>query len=393
MVLAAFLGVLSSSCTAPEEIWHDVCDPNPLIPTDNCATDAGADATDADASDPGKTPQGTEATCAGRCVPEPNGPSAGSWSETPYLFFMGPADIVETMSCDDEYIRAQAPDPNDKLFEKYRLYKDLDAPPAECEPCTCDKPEGTCAGLPASIEIRASMCGQSGGPSVPFDGPPGWDGSCTNENALPAGAMCGGVPCAQYVSASPLPGPTNEACAPTTTKPAFSKKTKWLTGALACARKDLEGTCETASHHCVRDLPYPWDQCVARAGIHDVCPGEYPHGPYKFYAAQPLDDRGCEACECGEPEGSVCKAYLHLYDDGACSTAPSPTLTLASAGPACGSILPPGSAVGSKAITGMTYLPGACASKGGAPIGSAKADPNPETAVTFCCLPPFYLPK
>jgi len=389
--LMFLVGVLLGGCTATDAAWHDICDPDAVLPSEFCRSqqikDAGADA-DASDVDPGTNPQAAP-TCPGRCVPEPDKFQAGFWSKTPVLLWVGPAEIVNTMSCDDEWIQQQAAVPNDKLFEKWRLYKDLVAPPAECEACSCDTPQGTCSGLPASIEIRAGDCNQSGVATVPFNGPPGWDGSCTNEDALGAGAMCGGVPCAQYVSASPLPPPTNEACAPKTIKPSFTKQTKWQTGALACERKDYDGTCPVSSWHCVRDLPYPWQLCVYRAGIHEECPFGYNGGTYKLHGEAPIDDRGCEECKCGAPAGGYCGGTLQVFKDGACSVPIPLTLGVTSTDNACGTVAPQGSAVGSKAISGISYVPGTCASTGGAPIGSALPDPNPDTAVTFCCAPPF----
>ncbi|MRG98462.1 hypothetical protein [Polyangium spumosum] len=294
------------------------------------------------------------------------------------LLWVGPVDDMPA-SC-----------PKEVPWEKYRRYSDLVAPPATCEPCSCEKPEGTCSGLPASIEIRTTSCEQSGGISVPFDGPAGWDGSCTNAAALPAGAQCGGQPCAQYVGASALPAPIEQPCAVTTETPAFTKDRSWLLGGLACEVEELDGVCDSTGERCMRDLPLPWLHCVALQGDH-ACPGNYTYARYLMFDEEPVDDRGCSACSCGASEGGLCLASLHLYDDAAC-TAESTNLSLSSVKDACSTINPPGRAVTSKAIKGLAYVPGTCAASGGEPIGEAREDMN--TAVTFCCMYPFFdLPK
>ena len=225
---------------------------------------------------------------------------------------------------------------------------------------------------------------------MPFDGPAGWDGSCTTEAALPPDAQCGGQPCAQYVRASALPGPTEEPCAVTTETPAFTKDKSWLLGGLACEVEELDGVCEATGERCMKDLPLPWLHCVALQGDH-ACPGNYTYARYLMFDELPVDDRGCSACACSAPEGGSCLASLYLYDDAACADE-AVLVPLASVESACGKILPPGRAIGSKAITGLEYVPGTCAASGGEPIGEAREDT--DTAVTFCCLYPFFdLPK
>ncbi|MDC0740851.1 hypothetical protein [Polyangium mundeleinium] len=275
-----------------------------------------------------------------------------------------------------------------EFFEKYRRFAYLDAPPAACDPCTCPASEGTCTKLPETLEVRAGTCAEDGAPALPFGGPVGWDGSCTSTNALPAGADCGGEPCAQSVYASPLPGPTSEAC-PSITKPAtVTKTTDWLWMGLACEAKECEGTCKKATHRCMYDLPYPFLQCVALRGIHDKCPGNYDrYDPIYLYGEVPVDTRGCTACECGgSPVGSACLGNLRFYSDAACE-AGADTVDVASFGDQCTNVYPPGRALGSKAITDLAYLPGICLATGGEPTGAVSEDPT--DVVTFCCLPPF----
>ncbi|UQA60400.1 hypothetical protein [Polyangium aurulentum] len=80
-------------------------------------------------------------------------------------------------------------------------------------------------------------------------------------------------------------------------------------------------------------------------------------------------------------------ATLRLYDDAACGSQFNQQ-SLYSLDDQCIKILPPGRAIGGKAITDHTHIPGTCVPSGGEAIGEAK--PDEMDAVTFCCLPPFY---
>ena len=392
-LVAAVWSCTLLGCSAPDDAVVGECAPNALLPDPACR-DAGA--ADADAGDDAAAPEDPRAIdCEndlhGRCVAEPSGDPpgetpAGEWPRTPLLLWVGPADDMPA-SC-----------PKEVPWEKYRRYSGLVAPPATCEPCSCDAPTGTCSGLPASIDIRTTSCEQSGGMSVPFDGPAGWDGSCTNATTLPAGAQCDGELCAQYVGASALPGPTEEPCTVTTETPAVTKERSWLLGGLACEVEELDGvcrtcdedgTCEPTGERCMRDLPPPWLHCVALQGDH-ACPGNYTYARYLMFGEMPVDDRGCSACTCGAPEEGLCTAKLHLYKDAACAVQLM-DVELSSVMDACNTINPPGPGIGSKAITGLEYVPGTCEASGGEPIGEANEDA--DTAVTFCCAWPFHLLK
>ncbi|TKC89021.1 hypothetical protein [Polyangium fumosum] len=382
MVVAAFV----TGCSAPPATTRSECDPNALRPTPECQAelDAGTDASD-DANVQVPEPEQEAATCTGRCVPEPSSESAGDWPRTPMLLWYGPRELAPA-NCDEARKLGGYGD-DVEFFEKYRRFAYLDAPPAACE-CTCPASEGSCTKLPETIEVRAGTCAENGTPALPFGGPAGWDGSCTSTNALPAGADCGGEPCAQSVYASPLPGPTSESC-PSIAKPAtFTKSTEWAWMGLACEAKEREGTCKTSTHRCMYDLPYPFLQCIALRGIHATCPGNYDrYDPIHLYGELPIDTRGCTACACGgNPVGGACLASLRLYDDAACSSQFSED-PISSVIEQCTNVSLPGRALGAKAITDLAYVPGLCLATGGEPTGAASEDP--AEAVTFCCLAPF----
>lgn len=279
--------------------------------------------------------------------------------------------------------------------EKYRLYADLVAPPADCEPCDCAPSVGTCAsppaGLPESIKILAGACGQEGVETLPFDGPVGWDGSCTSENALPAGEKCpaGELDAVRAVRLGlAASGPASESCAPTTAIPKATVETRWEVAALACHAAMSPYQCGL-DEYCVSDPGLEWDQCVVRKGVHETCPSNYSYYRRVMFPEKPIDTRGCSACECGTPEGSGCLGTLRLYDDAACSNQFTEQ-NVASFGDQCGNIYPPGRAIAAKAITDISYVAGSCAATGGEPTGEAKPDADPMQAVTFCCVGPFY---
>ncbi|TKD09914.1 hypothetical protein [Polyangium fumosum] len=389
---ALTIGALVAACGRPDDVDEFVCKADALWPDPWCIPDAGPDAADAgtDADqliDPG-TPA-PQSYCSGRCLPEPSDDFAGSWPRTPMLLWVGPRALAPT-SCDEARKAAGLPE-DVVFFEKYRRFAGLIAPPAACEACTCAMSEGTCTGLPADLEVRAGTCAEGDASSLPFGGPDGWEGACTSANALPSGAQCGGEPCAQSVYASPLPGPTSEACPISSTLPAFTKTTDWETAGVACEAKEIDEPCDPSfypsTYRCMHNAPLPWLQCVALDGNHEMCPGNYTFARYELYGEQPSDTRGCTACECGgTPVGSACLGTLRLFQDGACGSQFA-EVPLSSTGEQCTNVLPAGRALGGKAITDLAYSPGICASTGGDPTGSAERDP--AQAVTFCCRSPF----
>ncbi len=376
------LGVVGASCTAAPSFYEFECDPDSFFPAPACIPDAGADAGDAEA---GPTePDAGQSACPGRCVPVPGGGNAGYYSEVAVSLLVYPPNaMAEPPKC-----------PDGAKAEKWRLFAELDAPAAACDPCECGPSTGACKALPEKIEIRAGACGESGAQSLPFDGPAGWDGSCTSENALPAGAPCGGEPCAQSVWVSPLPGPTNEeGCSPKSETPAFTKPREWKLAGLACMNNTDDDACpsddDAGTRYCVSDPGPAWLQCVVREGADAACPDNYRWARYEMYPEDAVtDDRGCEACACGPPGGSACTASFRLYDGPLCSSQ-SEQVGLVSPDDQCVPTAPAGHALAGKAITDLEYMPGTCAATGGAPKGEAKKDMT--RAVTFCCTYPFYL--
>lgn len=381
-------GTVNACSSVPEDALYP-CDPKAIIPDPLCleqtsiTEDAGSDAAPDVPSaidDPGFPSSlfPPEGSCKTECVPEAAGPVAIDWPYEPLVVWFGSKAELETKTC-----------PANTLYEKVRGFSNLVASPAKCDACECSA-DGLCTGLPENIEIRSGTCNMSNVQTTPFDGPPNWDGSCTSVNAMAAGQLCNGVPCAQSVSTLALPGPTDESCAPTVEKPnATLDKHEWLEGALACHAKDLVGTCKTTPEHCVDALPEGWLHCLTRPGKHSACPDNYnDSGPYWVYQDNPIDDRGCSACTCGAQKDGICTGSLSVYADSSC-TSEFIKLPLSSADPSCGTITPAGRGVGSKTIDNLAYIPGTCAVSGGEPIGAVMPNDDEKSGVvTFCCRAP-----
>jgi len=376
--------VAAQGCYAPDFVI-DRCGADPLGPSEACPEngDSSADAggtdggTDAEADVP-------EPNCPGLCVPFPESADAALWSKWPDLVWIGPLSERPEACPDDSNTAGK------DLAMQFLLYSELDAPPAVCDICECEKSEGECTELTTDITIRAGTCDNVIASTIPFGDPQGWDGSCTNADALPVDEKCpvgSSTLCAQSVAVGKLPGPTTESCAVTTHPvPNFTTSKDWKTGVISCRGNVNETACGEGSA-CVRDLPLPWLQCIWRAGKHQVCPLEYDWDRFWTYPETAIiDDRKCTKCECGAPVGSACVGTLRLYDDATC-TSQSSQIDVASYGDQCTNLYPPGKAIGAKAIPDLHYIPGECLASGGGATGSAKEDDS--QAITFCCRAPF----
>ena len=390
MVLLGGIWVaLGAGCgTVPESsIWR--CEPDALIPTPGCIQDAGTDAPPDDAGD--ADPDGPTAD-NGRCpvethdcVPLPEGDDAFRWhADPPLLVWFG--DNVEGEENQPKCPADTAP------AVQARMFSDLIAPPATCDACQCKPATGDCGPVPTSITVRAGTCDDSGAAAVPFDGPAGWDGSCTAVNALPQGAECppgSGVPCLQSIEIGPLPPPQNEKCEVDVVEvpKAVERITKWQTTSLACRGENDTSLCDDAGKMCLPQALFPQRICIWREGLHTDCPKNYQGEPARWmYPEEVKEGRGCTECACGAPNGGACVSSLRLFEDGACA-AQFQEQTTASLGGECDAIFPSGRALGSKETSPAMYMAGACEASGGEPYGQAMVDV--DNAVTFCCRPSY----
>lgn len=379
VALAASIFCSIQACSAPDNFHYDTCDPKiPSLVSSWCRdADAGTDA-ETDAAPDGPS-LGPEAACldkGGECVPIPSDDNAYKW--------LGPAAV---------WFGAASEKPTSCPFEGTfygAKYAGLNAPPLDCAQCECEKAKGNCAGVPDSISVGTTMC-MMGGVSTPFDGPGGWNGACTEANAIPAGAQCppgSGTPCVQSISWSALPGPQDETCAvKTNTIPKLTDASiSWEKAAVICDSSLAQDLCNDGQKLCIPDVFWPWTQCVWLDGEYEEneCPVGYGFSHHVLYDEVPIDTRSCTECSCGAPIGGSCIANFSIFKDATCATEIQ-NQTISSEMPDCDPIFPAGVAIGSKSITNHEYLSGTCAASGGEPIGNAVEDDTKAT--TFCCRP------
>jgi hypothetical protein len=320
-------------CPAPDKGHQDAKgQPDPCHRNDLAASDAGL---------PGDAGE----TCAGVCLPGfPN-----IWVG-PELVWMG--DEADAPPC-----------PARASVEGFTARRPPAAPPCAAT-CTCAPPSGACA-LPATLTAAAASCADNG-PGVAhtsFDPPASWTGACAATNAIPAGKLCGGVPCVQSVTIAPLTV-SESSCLPIET-PNISPP-PWGTFARACTNAGSPPRCSTADALCVPAAPGPeFKQCIATIGNPAFwnCPATYPEKSV-FYSDF-VDNRSCSPCSCGAAEGGTCVGSIGLFTDPACG-APliGPTIAIDAVGPKCLDV-PQGSALGSKSASEPTYKPGSCPITGG----------------------------
>ncbi len=306
-------------------------------------------------NDAGTSTNDAGETCDGVCVP---GPPAGWFG--PYLVWTGK--------------EADAPNCSDIAGGLGNAYTGYGYPDGSslCSACSCAPPSGSCE-LPATLTAAAASCADNN-PSVAhlsFDPPADWTGTCTAENSIPPGKLCGGVPCVQSVTSAPLTM-NQGGCLPVTApnvKPPLASKIF----ARACGL-GLGPGCTASPGVCKPAAPGPeFKQCVSYAGESGLskCPPEFPNRNV-FY---PEPTPSCTPCACDAPIGSSCFGSMQVSAKSTCSAPLLPTILLYEEGATCVD-LPPGSALGSKSATDPDYSPGKCEPSGGKPIG-----------MVFCCQP------
>ncbi|MEO5731448.1 MAG: hypothetical protein ABI134_02245 [Byssovorax sp.] len=230
--------------------------------------------------------------------------------------------------------------------------------------CTCERPSGSCE-LPATVTASAAICpgNGSGVAQTSFDPPASWSGACTAENAIPAGKLCGGVPCVQSVTVDPLTV-KESVCLPV--EQPNVPPPPWGTFARACMSSETQPSCALHNEFCVPVAPGPeFKQCVYSRGDPALqhCPPSYPDKSV-FYQDF-VDNRSCTPCTCGAPEGSTCVGSIGFFSDLSCG-APllGPPVSIDAVDSKCYDV-PLGSALGSKSASEPTYTPGTCPVTGG----------------------------
>ncbi len=371
-----------SDCTwdTTDPLYHEYecivrrCSIDAGLPEDNC-NDGGASSS-----------SGSSAQCTGTCVK--NAPIGFG---PPQPVYIGPPKAKYLFGCPDEVGAFGAPN----------QFNDLHVPSPGCPTCVCGSIKGACS-PPDAITLRPGVCGSQPSDMFDFSGPSGWDGSCTNVNAMPAGAECppnSGVSCAQSIDAATLAPPV-ETCEPIPlpVPKATSDKPWWTNIVMPCVANTLHGTCENAaSENCLPPLPPDepeWRYCVRQTGVHECPKGKGATFVDQYVAYDGfIDTRTCTACECGAAGGN-CYGTLRTYKDDACSTNEIVSYPVGSNMTNCLNLPPTGDSFGSKELTDVTYVPGNCAPKGGEPVGEVvliktgvDADGNMvDTVTTWCCM-------
>jgi hypothetical protein len=317
--------------------------------------DAGADDAGEDA-DAGPS-------CAGECVPLK--PKDFSF---PLLLWVG--------------LEQEAPPcPAAAPVKLYTGHTELVVPEWKCPSCACGPSSGSCL-FSSTFTAHVALCNVEGA-ATSFDAPPGWNGSCNADNAVPAGQECpagSGIPCVQSVTMGALEK-AEEFCTPEESAPVPKPVATWNSFALACEGV-TDGVYEgcDAAHLCVPKAQDRFRQCVYLAGEHD-CPLEGYTERHVFFDGA-VDGRLCTQCECSPPEGSLCTATVSLYKDDACTVPLMSGVPVSSEQPVCHELTPKGEPLGSKTAGQTTYHPGVCQAKGGELVGTVE----PQGATTFCCL-------
>lgn len=299
---------------------------------------------------------GSGVTCNGSCVQTHSSPYLG-----PTMMWIGPFDKAP-------------PCPEVAPLPGFEGFSDLIPDPFQCPSCSCS-PAG-CA-LPESIHASAGKCPGDGSEQVPWDAAPGWEGVCSADGAIAAGASCGGSPCQSVTLAAPVIEP----CKPVATGPLVAPTSHWGTRARECL-VTLSDTCPVEGELCAPDPPDGFALCIYRDGDEPklACPESYPLRHVVYSWAD--DGRACSDCHCGDPEGGSCAALVSVFSDGLCSKLVGSYLLTSDMDKACHDV-PPGVALGSKDAMWTMDKPAACAPSG----GEAAGDIHGGGPMTYCCKP------
>lgn len=337
---------------------------------DECAREKAADDSDCQ-EEPATTtavPTDCEST-GGTCVHEaPDG-----WFG-PNLYWIGPSG--ENPGCPPE-----APLPGNDA------HADLGPVEHICPSCACGPSETSCL-LSTTWTLAAAPCSDADNATLtPFDVlVPDWTGTCNQDNAIVADALCGDEPCAQSVTVG-APEALSAPCAPESIGQEYRPGPPWPWGKVA--QECLVTPSDTCSGGEAGEgracIPTPGDfmACVTLDhGEHegDVdCPPFYDDEQYVMYR-DAQDTRSCTACACGDPAGGECAVQASVYGDAGCSDIMGLVVVFSGDRQACFDVSA-GVALGSKSAEVKAATGGTCASKG----GESGGDVVPAGRVTICC--------
>ncbi len=346
------------SCDHPDKGHKDANGkPDPCHYNDPDAADAGGDAGDAE------PPDAAGDTCPGVCAPS----LPGGWLG-PALFWIGAE--AEAPLC------ADVPGAPSEFFTGRA---DLDGP--LCGTCACDSPSGSCA-LPATLTAAAANCAgdSSSVEHTPFGPPLKWQGACTAANQIPAGQLCGGIPCVQSVTITPLTLKQG-GCLPI--EPPKVPPPSWKTFTRACIADPFAHACEReGGGRCAPASPSSeFRLCAMQNSAPNAvnCPAAYPDK--RVFYGNSVDTLACSSCSCGLPTGSTCTGSVSIFPDGACGVPLVVSVSIDATGPLCTDIKPAGSALGSLSASEPIFTPGTCKAVGSELV----AGTSPLVSTVVCC--------
>lgn len=252
-----------------------------------------------------------------------------------------------------------------------------DLAPTECASCACAESTGACA-LSSTITAHDVMCEDLGKPhkDITFDAKAGWTGECDGTNPIDGKS---GV---RSLSASAIKAQT-DGCKVVSNIPRAkgTLPTRWNTFARACAGSGWT-PCNQSNASCVREVPQPFNLCIAHEGVLD-CPAYAPWPEKRVFYGGVDDKRECSECTCTPPVGDACVSSLSVYNDASCGQEAMIKLPISSMSNACVDISAQGAPLDSKAATTPKYIAGQCAPVPGSPSGGTAEKTFP---MTLCCI-------
>jgi len=270
------------------------------------------------------------------------------------------------------------------------LFEGFPAPPAlTCPTCACAEPEGSCS-FPETWTVDSQAC-PGGGVKTNFAPASGWDGTCTEDKAIPPLMMCGGVPCVKSITVS-QPVIKEEPCEPYVDGLPELPPTKAWSGVgmsdvagggpempvgKVCASVGPPPSC--AEKPCSPSTP-GFKGCISRAGEH-ACPVGWDERHVLYKGTK--DERRCSECTCDEPSGGFCKIQYGIFSEPMCTTIASIELVSTAMDPPCRDFMG-GTALASKSAEIVEYTKGTCTPGGGDVEGELVLG----EAMTVCCAEP-----
>jgi hypothetical protein len=155
-------------------------------------------------------------------------------------------------------------------------------------------------------------------------------------------------------------------------QPAVLPEAEWEADVFSCGGAELGDVCDAGV--CTPRAPDGFAQqlCIYTQGDNTCPDGPYSERAVLFSTVQ--DDRGCTACECGDPPAISCAGVFDLYDGNDC------TGNVVATGPSNGCTAAVGAGSIHVNLDADTTCPVTTPSE---PEGSAE----PSGLFTFCCEP------